>query len=145
MGILRKYINRFQKPGRKYESPFLDLNLPNCTYTYTGIYLGSEAKVYLSDKKMEFFFSFSVRDGVLVKIKCNQPYRVLFDYVDGSYYINDNSNIDYKRLIELLSAVRNDTCKRHWHETYDKLEKIMYDFICSQYKKFSDPKNFSNP
>ncbi len=133
MGIWCKCIERFQKLNRKCESPFLNLNSPNCIYTYSRIYLGSKAKVYLCEKKMEFLFSFSVRDGILVKIKCNQPCRVIFDYVDGSYYINDNSNIDYKRLIELLSAIRNETYKRHQQQTYDKLEKIMFDFISSQF------------
>lgn len=129
MGIWCECIKWVQKPNKKWKSPFTDLDFPNCTYTYSKIYLGSKAKVCLCDKKIEFNFSFSVRDGILVKINCNQPYRVLFHYVDGSYYINDDSNIDYKRLIESLSVIRNDTFMHHQREIYAKLEETMFDFI----------------
>ena len=50
-------------------------------------------------------------------------------YVDSSYYVNDDSNIDYKRLIESLSAIRNDTFMHHQREIYAKLEETMFDFI----------------
>lgn len=129
MEIWYNCIKWLKKINKKWESPFQNIDSPNYTYTYSKIYLGSKAKVCLCDRKIEINFSFSVRDGILIKIKCNQPYRVLFHYVDGSYYINDGSNINYKRLIELLSAIRNDALIHPQQEIYRKLEETMFDFI----------------
>ena len=131
MGIWCECIKWFRKPKRKGESPFTNLNSSNYIYTYSETYLGAKAKVFLCDSTTEFQFSFSVKDGILVKIKSNQPYRILFDYVNGSYYINDNDHTEYNRLVESLSAIKNDPSIHDYSEMYTKLEEIMYDFIIS--------------
>ena len=133
MGILFNCIKWFQKFEKKRESPFSNFNSPNSVYICSKTYLGAKAKVQLCDRQIELHFSFSVKDGVLVQIKGNQPLRILFDYVDGSYYVNDSGNIYYNRLIESLSAIKNDTSIHDHFEMFAKLEEIMYDFIARSF------------
>ena len=77
--------------------------------------------------------SYSVRDGILVNIKKNRPYQVLFDYVDGAYYINDDSHREYDRLVELLSALKNQTKDHHHMVVYKNLEAILFKFLANYY------------
>ena len=77
--------------------------------------------------------SYSVRDGILVNIKKNRPYQVLFDYVDGAYYINDDSRGGYDHLVECLSALKNQIKSHHYMVVYENLEAIMFRFVANYY------------
>ncbi len=64
-------IKPFRDKSKTKASPFLDLNRSKYQYSYSEVYLGAKGKVTCLDKKIEIFMSFSVRDGILVKIKKN--------------------------------------------------------------------------
>lgn len=74
MGIRLKLIEKNKK--RSYNSPFA--NSDCFTYDCSPVYLGAEGKTVTIDGRFEFRMSFSAMDGILVKIKQNRPYKVLF-------------------------------------------------------------------
>lgn len=129
MRIWFECIKPFRDKSKTKASPFLGLNRSKYQYSYSEVYLGAKGKVTCLDKKIEFFMSFSVRDGILVKIRKKQPYRVLFHYVDGAYYTNDEANIMYEQLINAFSMLKNEAKYYHHMEVYEKLEAIIYNFI----------------
>lgn len=129
MRIWCKWMKPFRGKSKTKASPFLDLNQSKYQYSYSEVYLGAEGKVTCLDKKIEVFMSFSVRDGIWVKIRKKQPYQVLFNYADGAYYTNDETNIEYEQLINAFSILKNETKDYHYMEVYEKLEAIIYNFI----------------
>ncbi len=129
MGIWCKCIEFFKGHKKRGVSLFINHSSSKYLYSYSEIYLGAKAHVFISDSLIDVDFSFSVRDGILVRIKSNSPYRVLFSYVDGAYYINDESCIEYNQLLESLSLIRKDIHTHHHLDVYGKLDQIMYNFI----------------
>ena len=131
MRIWCKCINRIQPDKRIHNSPFS--NLDNSSYSYSQVYLGVKGIVNIYSQDLVLSMSYSVRDGILVNIKKNRPYKVLFDYVDGSCYINDDSHKGYDHLVELLSTLKNQIKNRHHTSVYENLEVIMFNFIANYY------------
>lgn len=120
-------IKRIRPNIRNYKSPFL--NLANAEYSCSEVYLGAKGIINIYPEGLVLSMSFSVRDGILINIKKNHPYQVLFDYVDGAYYINDDSIVDYIRLVELLSKLKAQTKNLHHAEIFEKLEALMFDYV----------------
>lgn len=135
MRIWCKCINRIQPDKRVHYSPFI--NLDNSDYSYSQVYLGAKGIVNIYPQDLVLSMSYSERDGILVNIKRNRPYHVLFDYVDGAYYINDDSYRGYDHLLELLSALKNQINSHHHTVVYEELEAIMFRFIASNYTRNS--------
>lgn len=129
-----KFIKHIKKQDAKGEYLFENLRSKNCNYNCSDIYLGVAGEVFLCNMKTEIDFSFSVKEGTLVKIKQNQPYKILFDYVDGAFYVNDDRNINYNKLSEDLSALKNDTHISEYETIYTKPEEIIYNFIVDEMK-----------
>lgn len=127
MRIWCKCINRNQSDKRPHNSTFMNLN--NSDYSYTHEYLGAKGIVNIHPQDLALHMSYSVRDGICVKLKRNRPYRVLFDYVDGTYYINDDSDRGYFHLVEQLSALKEQTKTCHYETVYQNLEEIMFGFV----------------
>ena len=131
MRIWCKCINRIQPDKRIHNSPFI--NLDNSSYSYSQVYLGAKGIVNIYPQDLVLSMSYSVRDGILVNIKKNRPYQVLFDYVDGAYYINDDSRGGYDHLVERLSALKNQIKSHHYMVVYENLEAIMFRFVANYY------------
>lgn len=131
MRIWCKCIKRIQPARRIHDSPFF--NLDNSDYSYSEVYLGAKGIVNIYPQDLVLLMSYSVRDGILINIKKNHPYQVLFDYVDGAYYINDDSNRGYAHLVELLSALKNRTRNHQYTEIYENLEAIVFKFVANYY------------
>ena len=110
-----------------YESPFNSLE--NSVYSYSKVYLGARAVVSIFPKNIILQVSYSVRDGILITIKKADPYRILFDYVDGAYYTNDDSEREYNHLIERLSILNSQAKKLHYMIIFNKLETLLFEFI----------------
>lgn len=126
MRIWFKCIKRERQRKVTYDSPFV--NLDNSDYSCSELYLGVKSVVNIYHTNMVLLMSYSERDGILIKIKQNCPYQVLFDYVDGAYFINDESSRRYDQLIESLSTLKNQTSHHHNMEIFEKLETIMFEF-----------------
>ena len=122
---------RTQSSRRIDKSPFA--NQDGCDYSYSEEYLGAKAIVNIYSQNIVLTMSYSLRDGILVNIKKNCPYRVVFDYVDGSYYVNDNRDGGYGHLAELLLTLGNQTSGNHHMKIYKKLEELMFEFVMKFY------------
>ena len=120
-------IKRIQRDKQNHKSPFIDLN--NSDYSYSEIYLGAQSVVNINSHDLVLQMSYSVKDGILINIKKKRPHRLLFDYVDGAYYINDDSNREYDHLVELLSVLKKQRRNSNYTVIYEKLEAIMFDFV----------------
>lgn len=121
-----KCIKRIQTDAKLFYSPFN--NLKNSNYSYSQVYLGAKGIVNFHSQDIVLMMSYSVRDGILIKIKKNLPYKILFDYVDGAYYVNDDRQ-QYNHLLKLLSALKEQASDRHYIEIYKDLEELMFDFV----------------
>ena len=126
MQIWCKCIKRESQHKVTYSSPFV--NLDNSDYSCTELYLGAKSVVNIYHRNLVLLMSYSVRDGILINIKQNCPHQVLFDYVDGAYFINDDSSRRYDQLVESLSTLKNQATHHHHTETFEKLEAIMFEF-----------------
>lgn len=100
-----------------------------CEYTYSKISLGAQAKVYFPEQKMEFSMVYDRRDGIWAQIKRKEPWRILFEYVDGVCLINDDMDRDYQQLKDALELLKSEENTEETMKIYEKLEKIMYQFI----------------
>ena len=126
MRIWCKCIKKIHPDKKIRKSLFI--NIENSDYSYSEVYLGAKGILNIYSQDLVLVMSYSVRDGILVNIKKKHPYRVLFDYVDGAYYINDDSNKTYDHLVELLSVLKKQVVN-HYMDIYEKLESIMFEFI----------------
>lgn len=50
--------------------------------------------------------SHTPKDGATMRLRQAEPYRVLFSYQNGKYYVNDEKEEGYPRLLERLRRVR---------------------------------------
>lgn len=127
-----KCIKRQSKNKTLRTSPFVKAN--DCDYSYESLYLGAKGTAKFHSQNLFLQMSYSVRDGILINIKNNKPYKVLFDYIDGRYLINDYNDEEYKSLVESLVVLNEKTEKQDYVQFYDELEKIVYDFAMRVYR-----------
>lgn len=97
------------------------------SYTTDDRDLCKTGKVLIGDGQYELTFYSSARDGVGVKLKCNQPYRILFDYNDGQYLLNDVRDYDYTDLLCKLNALNESA--HDYRKAYSGLETITDSFV----------------
>ena len=133
MQIWLECIKRIQLKNKVYTSPFIRLS--NAKYLYSEVYLGAKSIVTFQSEGLVLSISYSVRDGILINIKQLHPYRILFDYVDGAYYINDDRTVSYHHLIEDLSRVKDQIKSLHYTEIFEKIERIMFDYVTNNNSK----------
>jgi hypothetical protein len=129
MKIWSPCTKMFGRQTSKRESMFTNMGGFQCQYSYSQMYLGAKSKVIFAENQTEVLMSYSIKDGVLVKIKRNKPYRVLFEYIDGSYVVNDEIERGYAQLVETLNSIKNESSNNHHLKVYDSVEEIMYRFL----------------
>ena len=106
-----------------------------CEYAYMEEYLGVKAKVILAEGEYEISSSYSVRDGVLVNIKRNKPYKILYDYIDGVSLVLDEKDRGYAELTEKLNLLKEESGKYFHLDAYDRLEEEVYNFLVREFKQ----------
>lgn len=99
-------------------------------YREKKIYLGYSGE--LRSGSLEIQFSSSVRDGILVNIKTVSKWKILFDYCDGNYLINDDK-AKYADLLAKLNQLCEAKDELDDREVYMRLQKIVIDHL-STYK-----------
>lgn len=92
------------------------------SYQVSPIYLGYKGELRAGSLRLEL--AFSARDGIFVNIKSLAPWKVFFEYADGSCMINDES-AQYSNLLASLNQLRES--EKEWNalEVYKRLEKIV--------------------
>ena len=76
---------------------------------------------------------YSVRDGILVKIKSKNPYKILYEYIDGTSLVLDKKNRGYGELTETLNSLKEECEKRFHLEVYNQLENEVYNFLVREF------------
>lgn len=92
------------------------------SYQVSPIYLGYKGELRTGNLRLEL--SYSARDGIFVSIKSLAPWKVFFEYADGSYMINDKTE-RYSDLLASLNQLRESEKERNDLEVYKRLEEIV--------------------
>ena len=135
MRTLFHFIKSSGKHKQKRTSLFEKTRELQCEYSYSETYLGAEAKVILAEGNFEVRISYSVRDGVFVKIKRNKPYKILYDYLDGVSLVLDEEDRGYAQLTENLNNLKDGSGKHFHLDVYDRLEKEVYNFLVREFNQ----------
>lgn len=136
MQTLFSFFKLFKRRKHKRVSLFETSEDFQCDYLYSEIYLGAEAKVIFSDGQFEIKISYSVWDGISVKLKCMYPYKILYEYIDGTSLVLDEKKRGYAELTETLNSLKKE-CKKRFHlEVYNQLEKEVYNFLVREFNSY---------
>ena len=95
-------------------------------YREKKIYLGYSGE--LDSGSLEIQFSYSVRDGILVNIKTELKWKILFDYCDGSYLVNDDK-AKYEDLLVKLNRLREVKEELDDRAVYKQLQRIVIEHL----------------
>lgn len=101
------------------------------TYKLSSLYLGKEGRIALKNGTTEIYIHYSERDGIGWIFKSLSPYKVLYSYDDGAYYINDSSQGRYIELTNQLESLRKQAHSQHFLQSFVQLEKITTEFLNS--------------
>lgn len=133
MQTLFGFFKLFRKHKNKRISLFETKEDFQCDYLYSEIYLGAEAKVTFAEGQFEIRISYSVWDGILVKIKGKNPYKILYEYIDGTSLVLDEKPRGYAELTETLNSLKEECEKRFHLEVYNQLENEVYKFLLREF------------
>ena len=133
MQTLFGFSKLFRKHKNKRISLFETTEDFQCDYLYSEIYLGAEAKVTFAEGQFEIRISYSVWDGILVKIKGKNPYKILYEYIDGTSLVLDEKPRGYAELTETLNSLKEECEKRFHLEVYNQLENEVYKFLLREF------------
>ncbi len=101
-------------------------------FSETSDGFGKASEGNSADGKYWIAFSYSYRDGISWKLRSNQPWKVLFEYFDGSILCNDENEVAYDDLLlnlhELSVQVKTDG-----RYAFDQLKSITNRFIHSYF------------
>lgn len=128
MSIWLKCINNRITRRKIFRPSFLDSSNV-LSYKTTSLYLGKEGYIYLKSCTLEIYIHYSERDGLEWRSKSKNPYKILFEYNDGSYYINDSMESKYTVLIQALDLLSSRAHNQHYRQTYEQLERITSDWL----------------
>lgn len=97
------------------------------------IYLGMKGKLYSIDGNLRIEFSYSVRDKIYVKVILINPWRILFEYVEGGSHIFDDDNHDYEYwltdLQNRLDILMSESSGKNYQVIFNEVKSIITDSI----------------
>ena len=96
------------------------------SYCYKNMGLDEFGSVEILNLKERITFEYSIRDGILIQIKRLDPWKILLDYANGSFYIYDDNKTKYKNLLENLD-------RASIVDNYDELEEIIFLYCVEAY------------
>lgn len=130
MSIWSKCINKRNGTNNPKDSNSNLFNNPQVlTYKCLPLYLGKEGTITLKSGTHEIYIHYSEKDGLEWKFKNLIPYKVLFSYNDGAYYINDSTETQYSELIIQLDSLKVKAHNQHFSQSFAQLEMITSDFL----------------
>jgi hypothetical protein len=137
MQILSKCIKRI---FRKHNNTTINHDVlteglcKGLNYECSDVYLGKKGTCTLNLHGYTIYLYYSTRDGIGWKLKCINPYAVLFDYNDGAYFINDPSQFDYSQLLSQLCRLQPEVNITDHTATFRRLEEITAQFIQAYFR-----------
>lgn len=96
------------------------------SYCYKNMGLDEFGSVEILNLKERITFEYSIRDGILIQIKSLDPWKILLDYANGSFYIYDDNKTKYKNLLENLD-------RASIVDNYDELEEMIFLYCVEAY------------
>lgn len=101
-------------------------------YTCEKVYLGKKGRLVFPDGNNIAEWFYTERDGIFTQIKCKKPYKILFEYSEGNYFINDDRESVFNSLTELkdnLERLRNELKANKHVNAYSRVESIISQTI----------------
>lgn len=96
-------------------------------YSQEKLYLGTKGILKLNDANHTVIFSYAIHDGIMWKMKRNNPYKVLFEYCDGNYFINNTDKSIFLSLVNELNRIHMNTyCDQ---AIFSELKRISVSFL----------------
>lgn len=96
------------------------------SYCYKNMGMDEFGSVEILSLKERITFEYSIRDGILIQIKRLDPWKILMDYANGSFYIYDDNKTKYKNLLENLD-------RASIVDNYDELEEMIFLYCVEAY------------
>jgi len=128
MQILLKCIKMLRR--RNDSKKDIRTTIYDFEYITKEIGLGQIGEATSGDKNYIIDFSYEKREDIIHwRLKRNNPYSILFSYIDGAYIINDSRTFDYDSLISKFNLIKSYSKKQQYTETYAQLEKLTAEFI----------------
>ncbi|MCR5602623.1 MAG: hypothetical protein K6G27_02840 [Lachnospiraceae bacterium] len=124
---VKKLLGKYDDPTQ--HSMFKRLAQYGYEYSCNEIYLGWKGKLKYSDT-YDFEWSASERDGIFVKIKRIDPWRVFFEYSDGGCVIYDDEALGIEMNLRKVQAELDILRKRKDASVkikYKEMESIIYN------------------
>ena len=122
--------NKTRKPDTTNDfQPLIDQGY---VYSCEEVYLGKKGKLISQDGNDVVEWFYTERDGIYSKIKRKDPWKILFEYTNGSFFINENREDVCKELSELknrLDDLKNKSTNEQCEDTYLELERTIFPTI----------------
>ena len=133
MRIWCKCIEWLRPKKKVIRSPFVCLE--DVEYSSTEESLGASGTVKIHPQNLVIQMSYTARYGFWVQIKRVHPWKIMFEYMDSTYLVNDENDRGYDNLVESLNRLKQDIKKRANLDVYNALEAIMYDYVVKYYQE----------
>lgn len=91
--------------------------------------LGFEGSLDEIGGNIKIVLSYTVRDGMFVNIKVLNPWKIIFEYSDGAYFVNDPNVKRYDKLIKALKNLQASKDKGNYCRIYAQLELIVLEHL----------------
>ena len=133
---MRNVGKRRKKTNGKYADKEYNkklFNEDNELYQHELLYLGEKGMLTSIDQNIHIDFSYSVRGGMSVRVKRDQPYRILLQYHGKDHCVYDDDNRKYeawlKTMAEALDTVRSESKGKGYDAIFESLKCCIYDSI----------------
>lgn len=97
-------------------------------YNCEEVYLGKEGMLISPNGNIIINWSYTERDGIFIQIKRTKPYKIMFEYADGNYLLNDDRENLRQSMTELkddLERLRDEIKSNRRINPYDRMKGII--------------------
>ena len=102
-------------------------------FTSEDVYLGKKGSLVSPSEKYVVKWFYTERDGAFVQIKCRVPWSIMFEYFDGTYFINCTQEVTVRSLESLYNALEKLRSEFKFmdrmEEKYYMLESVIFDGV----------------
>ena len=97
-------------------------------YTCEEVYLGKKGVLISPNGNIIVKWFYTERDGMFIQIKRKRPYKIMFEYSDGNYFLNDDREIIRQNITELknnLERLRDEMESNSHINPYNRMEGVI--------------------
>ena len=128
MQILRACAGFFKRRESEETGVLHPLVDQGFVYTCKEVYLGKEGTLLSPDGNIIIKWFYTERDGMFVQINRRKPYKIMFEYADGNYFINDDREDIRQSMTALkddLERLREEMKSHRRIDPYGRMESIV--------------------